>query len=110
MDIGVPREIKAQEGRVALLPAQVESLVATGRRVRVERGAGGLSGAEDRDYEVAGAELLNDAAEVYAGSELIVKVKEILPGIDQIIIYLIAVIILLVRPRGLLGRKGVMET
>ena len=79
MDIGVPREVKAQEGRVALLPAQVESLVATGRRVRVERGAGRLSGAEDGDYEGAGAELVTDAAKVYAGSELIVKVKEILP-------------------------------
>lgn len=79
MDIGVPREIKAQEGRVALLPAQVESLAATGSRVRVERGAGRLSGAEDRDYESAGAELTNDAADVYARSDLIVKVKEILP-------------------------------
>ncbi len=78
MDIGVPREIKSQEGRVALLPAQVASLAAAGCRVRVERGAGGLSGAEDRDYEGAGADLLNDAAEVYAASELIVKVKEIL--------------------------------
>jgi branched-subunit amino acid ABC-type transport system permease component len=37
-------------------------------------------------------------------------VKEIVPGIDQIIIYLIAVVILLARPRGLMGRKGVMET
>jgi alanine dehydrogenase len=79
MDIGIPREIKAQEGRVALLPAQVESLVAAGRRVWVERGTGRLSGAEDRDYEAAGGELLNDAAELYARSQLIVKVKEILP-------------------------------
>jgi branched-subunit amino acid ABC-type transport system permease component len=38
------------------------------------------------------------------------EVKNILPGIDQIIIYLVAVAVLLVRPRGLLGRKGVMET
>jgi branched-chain amino acid transport system permease protein len=38
------------------------------------------------------------------------EVKNLLPGIDQIIIYLVAVIILLVRPRGLLGRKGLMET
>jgi branched-subunit amino acid ABC-type transport system permease component len=37
-------------------------------------------------------------------------VKEIFPGIDQIIIYLVAVIVLLLRPRGLLGRKGVMES
>ena len=37
------------------------------------------------------------------------EVKSVLPGIDQIIIYLVAVIVLLVRPRGLLGRKGVME-
>ena len=38
------------------------------------------------------------------------EVKDIFPGIDQIIIYLVAVVILLVRPRGLLGRKGVMES
>ena len=38
------------------------------------------------------------------------EIKQILPGIDQIIIYLVAVVILLVRPRGLLGRKGVMES
>ncbi len=79
MDIGVPREIKAQEGRVALLPAQVESLAAAGHRVWVEHGAGRLSGAEDRDYQAAGAKLSSEAGEVYARSELIVKVKEILP-------------------------------
>ena len=38
------------------------------------------------------------------------EVKSLLPGIDQIVIYLIAVVVLLVRPRGLLGRKGVMES
>ncbi len=37
------------------------------------------------------------------------EVKQVIPGIDQIIIYLVAVVILLVRPRGLMGRKGVME-
>jgi len=38
------------------------------------------------------------------------EVKAVIPGIDQIIIYLVAIIVLLVRPRGLMGRKGVMET
>jgi alanine dehydrogenase len=79
MNIGVPREIKPQEGRVALLPAQVERLTTAGRRVVVEREAGILSGAGDGDYAAAGAEIAASGAEVYASCELIVKVKEILP-------------------------------
>lgn len=80
MDIGVPREIKPQEGRVALLPAQVAILVADGHRLRVETGAGSLAGAGDNDYMAAGAEILESGEAVYAASELVVKVKEILPG------------------------------
>ncbi len=80
MDIGVPREIKPQEGRVALLPAQVETLVAAGHVVRVESGAGALSGATDLEYADTGARVAANASEVFADSELIVKVKEILPS------------------------------
>ncbi|MDH3596723.1 MAG: hypothetical protein OEM93_17930 [Rhodospirillales bacterium] len=79
MDIGVPREIKPQEGRVALLPDQVESLTAAGHRVLIERDAGALSGADDGGYAAAGAEIAATGAEVYAGCELIVKVKEVMP-------------------------------
>ncbi len=80
MEIGVPREIKAGEGRVALLPAQVKALADAGHAVRVEAGAGAASGATDEDYRAAGATLLGEAAAVYADSVLIAKVKEILPG------------------------------
>ena len=80
MRIGVPREIKPQEGRVALLPAQVAVLVADGRTVIVEHGAGTASGAGDGDYEAASAVMAASGAAVYADVELVVKVKEILPA------------------------------
>ena len=79
MLIGVPREIKPQEGRVALLPAQVRELVSLGHVVIVERDAGLLSEAHVEDYAAAGAQLADDALGVYDDAELIVKVKEILP-------------------------------
>jgi alanine dehydrogenase len=78
MLIGVPREIKPQEGRVALLPTQVKELVSLGHRVLVESDAGALSEAPPEDYAAAGAKLADDAAEIYGKAELIVKVKEIL--------------------------------
>jgi alanine dehydrogenase len=79
MLIGVPREIKPQEGRVALLPAQVRELVSLGHVVIVERDAGLLSEARVEDYAAAGTQLADDAVGVYDNAELIVKVKEILP-------------------------------
>jgi len=79
MDIGVPREIKAQEGRVALMPGEVSDLVGRGHRVHVERDAGILSGASDAAYGSAGAEIVDRAEAVFAASEMIVKVKEVLP-------------------------------
>lgn len=80
MRIGVPREVKPGEGRVALLPEQVGVLLGDGHEVFVQRGAGALSGAQDEDYVAAGAKLLESGAEVYGGAQLIVKVKEIMPG------------------------------
>ena len=80
MRIGIPKEIKPQEGRVAMLPRQVEGLTALGHQVLVQEDAGLLSGAPAADYSSAGATLVNDGAEVFAGAELIVKVKEILPA------------------------------
>ncbi len=76
MHIGIPREIKVQEGRVALLPAHVARLVRAGARLFVERGAGRHAGADDRAYEAAGATILDDGPAVFAASEIIVKVKE----------------------------------
>jgi len=80
MQIGVPKEIKSQEGRVALLPEHVRSLVKAGHAVNVEATAGMLSGADDAAYLAAGANVISEASDLYAVSELIVKVKEILPA------------------------------
>jgi len=77
--IGVPREIKPEEGRVALLPQQVAALVQEGHQLLVQNGCGHLSGASDKDYADAGADLLATLASVYQEAELVVKVKEILP-------------------------------
>ncbi len=79
MRIGVPREIKRQEGRVALLAAQVAVLVQGGHTVIVEQSAGVASGAGDGAYEAAGAVMAVSGPAVYADVELVVKVKEILP-------------------------------
>jgi alanine dehydrogenase len=76
MKIGIPREIKPQEGRVALLPAACEALVHDGHTVYVEQGAGRLSGYTDAQFTAAGAVIVADAAATYGQSELIVKVKE----------------------------------
>lgn len=79
MAIGVPRERKPEERRVALVPEAVAELVRAGVRVRVEAGAGEGSGYADAAYRDAGAEVVADTAELYAGSRLIVKVKEPIP-------------------------------
>ncbi len=76
MDIGIPREIKPQEGRVGLIPQAAADLVAEGHRVLVETGAGEASGYSDGDYERLGIEVMPDAAALYAQARLIVKVKE----------------------------------
>jgi alanine dehydrogenase len=80
MIIGVPREIKEQESRVALLPSGVYQLARRGHHVLVEPGAGIGSGYRDEDYASAGAELLDDHAELFRRAETIVKVKEPLPS------------------------------
>ncbi len=76
MLIGLPKEIKPLEGRVALVPAACAELVGLGHRLLVEQGAGEASGFPDAAYGAAGAELVADAAGVYGAAELIVKVKE----------------------------------
>ncbi len=76
MDIGVPKEIKAEEKRVALTPAGTAALVAHGHRVFVERGAGEGSGLADARYVAAGAQICADADETWAKSQLVLKVKE----------------------------------
>lgn len=76
MKIGIPREIKVLEGRVALTPAAARELVIHGHDVFVEKGAGLLSGYPDSEYTDAGVVLLDSAKDVYEQSKLIVKVKE----------------------------------
>jgi len=76
MIIAVPKEVKEQEYRVALLPSAAYQLIKRGHQVLVERGAGAGAGFPDRDYEQAGAEMLPDAAPLFERGELVVKVKE----------------------------------
>src|SRR5436305_3062225 len=76
MIIGVPREIKEQEQRVALLPAAVEQLTKRGHTVLVQKNGGVESGYPDQDYKKAGAEIIDLAKDVFASADLIVKVKE----------------------------------
>jgi alanine dehydrogenase len=76
MIIGVPKEIKTDENRVALTPAGVLALTKDNHRVLIERGAGDGSGFSDEQYRSAGAELTASADDVWEGSEMIVKVKE----------------------------------
>jgi alanine dehydrogenase len=76
MIIGVPKEIKTNENRVALVPAGTELLVAAGHTVLVEAGAGLGSGFSDEAFEQAGARLMPAAEDVWARAEMIVKVKE----------------------------------
>ena len=76
MIVGIPREIKANENRVALVPAGSEALVASGHTVMVETCAGQGSGFSDALYRAAGAQIAKDAAAIWAAADLIVKVKE----------------------------------
>ncbi len=76
MKIGIPREIKVLEGRIALTPLAVRELVNHKHLVFVEKSAGLLSGYPDKDYTAAGATLLDSAKALYDSADLIVKVKE----------------------------------
>ncbi|MBI4937385.1 MAG: alanine dehydrogenase [Nitrosomonadales bacterium] len=76
MKIGIPKEIKINENRVALVPSGAEALAAAGHEVLVESGAGLGSGFGDEQYASAGARITTDAGTIWAEAELIVKVKE----------------------------------
>ena len=76
MLIGVPREVKNREYRVALTPSGVRELVSAGHQVIVESGAGDGAGYTDARYVTAGARIEKDVTELFAVAELIVKVKE----------------------------------
>lgn len=76
MIVGVPKEIKTAENRVALVPAGAEALVGDGHTVLVEQGAGHGSGFADDAYRAAGAAIAGTAEDVWATAEMILKVKE----------------------------------
>jgi alanine dehydrogenase len=76
MIIGVPKEIKVQEFRVALLPSAAYQLIKRGHQVLVEKNAGAGAGYPDAEYEKAGAKIIGDHKEIFAKADLIVKVKE----------------------------------
>ena len=78
MIIGMPKEIKNNEYRAAMVPASVMELCRRGHTVYVECGAGTRAGFPDSEYEAAGA-ILCDAAAIYEKAEMVYKVKEILP-------------------------------
>jgi alanine dehydrogenase len=80
MIVGVPREVKADEYRVAMLPVGAEELSAAGHTVLIESSAGLGSGITDAQYAAAGATIVGQAGEIWARADLVVKVKEPQPS------------------------------
>jgi len=80
MIVGVPKEIKADEYRVAMLPVGAEELTSAGHTVLIEAGAGQGSGIADAQYISAGATIVESAQEIWARADMIVKVKEPQPA------------------------------
>jgi alanine dehydrogenase len=78
--VGIPKEIKQDEDRVAIAPSGVHALKERGHVVLIERGAGAGSGITDAEYRHAGADIVDSAADVYDRSAVIAKVKEPLPS------------------------------
>jgi alanine dehydrogenase len=80
MLIGVPKEIKNHEYRIGLTPAGARELIANGHEVLVQRNGGASIGLTDDLYEKAGAQIVDSAEEIFARSEMIIKVKEPQPN------------------------------
>lgn len=80
MIIGIPKEIKPDEYRVALIPAGVEEMLKHGHAVLVEKGAGVGSGIPDQEYKKAGATVIDTPKEIYNQAQFIMKVKEPIAG------------------------------
>jgi len=80
MIIGIPKEIKAEEKRVAITPAGVSAFVSHGHQVLIERHAGAGSGLTDSHYREAGARIVPTARQVWRNAEMVLKVKEPLPS------------------------------
>ena len=80
MIIGVPKEVKPQEFRIALTPHGAAELIKSGHQVLVERNGGTGAGFTDSEYQSVGAQVVASAAEIWATSDIIVKVKEPQPS------------------------------
>ncbi|MCW7752602.1 alanine dehydrogenase [Desulfobotulus sp. H1] len=80
MIVGILKEIKHQENRVAMTPAGVEIMVANGHSVLVEKNAGAASGFDDESYAGAGARLVGNPADIFADAEMVMHVKEPQPS------------------------------
>ena len=80
LTIGVPKEIKTDEYRVAMIPVGVDELTRAGHKVLVQGGAGQGSGIADEHYAEHGAEIVDEAKEIWRRADLVVKVKEPLPA------------------------------
>src|SRR5205823_256855 len=76
MIVGVPKEVKTDEYRVAMIPVGVEELTRAGHQVLIQSGAGQGSGISDEQYAMHGAEMVSLSEEIWKRSDLIVKVKE----------------------------------
>src|SRR6516162_3618141 len=79
MIVGVPKEIKTDEYRVAMIPVGVEELTRAGHAVLIQTGAGQGSGISDSQYTINGAEIVDSAEKIWKRADLVVKVKEPLP-------------------------------
>ncbi|MBX0357609.1 alanine dehydrogenase [Halobacillus sp. Nhm2S1] len=80
MIIGIPREIKNNENRVAITPSGVINLMKAGHTIRIETQAGTGSNFTDEEYRDAGAEIVETASDIWSNSEMVMKVKEPLPS------------------------------
>ncbi len=76
MIVGVPKEIKQDEFRIAVTPAGVHAFVEAGHRVLIQKGAGKGSGLEDAEFSVVGAEIVDNAEDLWSLAEMVLKVKE----------------------------------
>ncbi|MBP8717633.1 MAG: alanine dehydrogenase [Candidatus Atribacteria bacterium] len=79
MIIGIPKEIKDNENRVAITPAGVKAFIKAGHQVLVQKSAGSGSGITDQEYSTAGASLRKEAVEIFQEADMIMKVKEPMP-------------------------------
>jgi alanine dehydrogenase len=80
MIIGVPKEIKNNENRISITPAGVASFAQAGHKVLIEKNAGAGSGFGDEEFRAAGAQIVEQASEVWKAADMILKVKEPLPS------------------------------